>query len=366
MRLPGKVPIGLFGYDEVGEIGLYAAAARPRIDAACVNGYFDNRNDLWRHPSIATSSVSSNSLHGRLPRCDRLRHLASAPKGSKEGEKRPVVVCQHGLEGRPSDPADPTVDSPCYHRFAVRLAEQGFITFAPQNLYIFGDRFRTLQRKANPLKKTLFSVIVPQHQQITDWLKSFACGRPHADRLLRCSPTVGESKARSRSWSARTVNGQGDACISATADFNELGREIAELTSARVPIAAACGREFLEHAGRWPSSGQPSVGTLRYAEMAALIRRPSTTPGRTVDAASRVSSGSSWIDPIQLADKVPRLNDAQARRSAATRCAAAVCRRPAQLINARGRLLHVCAAPELSRSSTARRDPVCTIMADRL
>ena len=59
-----------------------------------------------------------------------------------------------------------------YHKYAVRLAEKGFITFAPQNLYIFQDRFRTLQRKANPLKKTLFSVIVPQHQQITDWLKS--------------------------------------------------------------------------------------------------------------------------------------------------------------------------------------------------
>ena len=94
------------------------------------------------------------------------------PKGIKEGEKRPVVVCQHGLEGRPQDVADPKVESPYYHQFAVRLAEQGFITFAPQNLYIFGDRFRTLQRKANPLKKTLFSVIVPQHQQITDWLKS--------------------------------------------------------------------------------------------------------------------------------------------------------------------------------------------------
>ena len=94
------------------------------------------------------------------------------PKGIKEGEKRPVVVCQHGLEGRPRDVADPKVDNPAYHQFAVRLAEQGFITFAPQNLYIFEDRFRTLQRKANPLKKTLFSVIVPQHQQITDWLKT--------------------------------------------------------------------------------------------------------------------------------------------------------------------------------------------------
>jgi dienelactone hydrolase len=92
------------------------------------------------------------------------------PKDLKEGEKRPVVVCQHGLEGRPQDVV--TGNNDAYHDFAARLAERGFITFAPQNLYIFGDRFRTLQRKANPIKKTLFSIIVPQHQQITDWLKS--------------------------------------------------------------------------------------------------------------------------------------------------------------------------------------------------
>ena len=28
------------------------------------------------------------------------------PKDIKPGEKRPVVVCQHGLEGRPQDVAD--------------------------------------------------------------------------------------------------------------------------------------------------------------------------------------------------------------------------------------------------------------------
>ncbi len=94
------------------------------------------------------------------------------PRGIKSGERRPVVVCQHGLEGRPRELADPKVDSPFYHHFAATLAAEGFVTFAPQNLYIFGDRFRSLQRKANPLKKTLFSVIVPQHQQITDWLRT--------------------------------------------------------------------------------------------------------------------------------------------------------------------------------------------------
>jgi dienelactone hydrolase len=92
------------------------------------------------------------------------------PKDLKPGERRPVVVCQHGLESHAQDTI--AGDSHYYHNFAGRLCEEGFITFAPQNLYIFHDRFRTLQRKANPLGKTLYSIIVPQHQQITDWLKA--------------------------------------------------------------------------------------------------------------------------------------------------------------------------------------------------
>lgn len=92
------------------------------------------------------------------------------PKHVEPGERRPVVVCQHGLEGRPQDTI--TGDSRFYHDFAARLCEEGFVTFAPQNLYLFADRFRTLQRKANPLGRTLYSIMVPQHQQITDWLKT--------------------------------------------------------------------------------------------------------------------------------------------------------------------------------------------------
>ncbi len=95
------------------------------------------------------------------------------PKDIQPGERRPVVVCQHGLEGRPQQLV--TGNHRAYHDQAAKLAEQGFITFAPQNLYIFGDRFRTLQRKANPLKKTLFSLMVPQHQQIVNWLSSLDC-----------------------------------------------------------------------------------------------------------------------------------------------------------------------------------------------
>ena len=43
------------------------------------------------------------------------------------------------------------------YQFAAQLAERGYITYAPQNPYIFEDRFRTLQRKGNPLEQvTLF------------------------------------------------------------------------------------------------------------------------------------------------------------------------------------------------------------------
>jgi hypothetical protein len=103
--------------------------------------------------------------------------LLLVPKGLKPGERRPVVVCQHGLEGRPQHVADPKADERTYHRFGCRLAERGYVVFAPQNPYIFTDRFRTLQRKANPLGLTLFSFIVPQHRQITDWL----AGLPFVD-----------------------------------------------------------------------------------------------------------------------------------------------------------------------------------------
>ena len=92
------------------------------------------------------------------------------PKDIKPGERRPVVVCQHGLEGRPSDVADARIDSPYYHRFAARLADEGFVTYAPQNPYIGEDRFRLIQRKGHPLKLSLFSFVLGQHERTLDWL----------------------------------------------------------------------------------------------------------------------------------------------------------------------------------------------------
>jgi cephalosporin-C deacetylase-like acetyl esterase len=97
------------------------------------------------------------------------------PKDLQPGERRPVVVCQHGLEGVPEDTVgqDPKHKGyAAYKGFAAALADRGFIVYAPHNPYRGQDRFRVLQRKANPLGLSLFSFIIAQHAVTTDWLAS--------------------------------------------------------------------------------------------------------------------------------------------------------------------------------------------------
>jgi dienelactone hydrolase len=90
------------------------------------------------------------------------------PKDIRPGERRPVVVCQHGRQGLPLETVEG--DTLYYRNFAARLAEEGFVTFSPHNLYRGEDRYRWLSRKANTVKASLFSFIVSQHEQILRWL----------------------------------------------------------------------------------------------------------------------------------------------------------------------------------------------------
>jgi dienelactone hydrolase len=96
--------------------------------------------------------------------------ILCVPKDLKPGEKRPVVVCQHGRNGLPQDVI--TGDKPAYRNFAARLADQGFITFAPHNLYRKEAYYRTLSRMGNTIGLSMFSVIIRHHQQWLNWLGS--------------------------------------------------------------------------------------------------------------------------------------------------------------------------------------------------
>lgn len=100
------------------------------------------------------------------------------PEGLQADEKRPVVVCQHGLEGLAIDTISRASGGfPFYKAFAGELARRGFIVYAPQNPYRGGDKFRVIQRQLNPLKLSLFSFIIRQHERTLQWLRTL----PHVD-----------------------------------------------------------------------------------------------------------------------------------------------------------------------------------------
>jgi len=177
------------------------------------------------------------------------------PTDLKPDEKRPVVVCQHGLEGRPQNII--TGDHEAYHDFAAKLAERGFITFSPQNLYIFTDRFRTLQRKSYPLKKTLFSTIVPQHQQIVDWLETLPFVDPKRIGFYGLS-YGGKSAMRIPPLVPEYVL---SIC---SADFNEW-------VAKNAATAGTIGRYSYVWSGEYEIFEWDLGSTFNYAEMAALI-----------------------------------------------------------------------------------------------
>jgi dienelactone hydrolase len=92
------------------------------------------------------------------------------PKDLRRGERRPVIVCQHGLEGTPREVTDPKIDNRFYHHFGANLADLGFVVYAPQNPCVGRDHFRIIQRMAHPLNLSINSFILGQNEQTLNWL----------------------------------------------------------------------------------------------------------------------------------------------------------------------------------------------------
>ncbi len=178
------------------------------------------------------------------------------PKDLKPGEQRPVVVCQHGRGSLPKDTVEG--DDAYYHNFAARLADRGYVVFAPHNLYRGEDRYRWLSRKANGVKASLFSFIIGQHDQLLRWLGSlpFVDGKRIAFYGLSYG---GETAVR-----VPTVL-EGYKLSICSADFNSWTRK----------VAATDERFSFMYTIEWEMPYFNMGSTFDYAEMAYLmIPRP--------------------------------------------------------------------------------------------
>lgn len=99
------------------------------------------------------------------------------PLGLKPGEKRPLVVLQHGLQGRPQWLFQQPPGRPLevYSNYGETLVKAGFVVYIPQNPYIHD--FRPIARLANPLGLSLYSFILAQYERMIEWLAT----RPEVD-----------------------------------------------------------------------------------------------------------------------------------------------------------------------------------------
>lgn len=183
------------------------------------------------------------------------------PKDLQANEKRPVVVCQHGLEGTPMDTiSNEPRSSRAYKSFSAELARRGFIVYAPQNPYRGLDAFRTLQRKSNPVGRSLFSYITAQHLVTLRWLSSIPL--VDRDRIAFYGLSYGGKTAMRVPALLPPTEDEPGYCLSiCSADFNEWVAKNASY-DARVSYLWTGEYEIFE----W------NMGHIaNYAELAKLI-----------------------------------------------------------------------------------------------
>lgn len=174
------------------------------------------------------------------------------PKDLKPGEKRPVVVCQHGRNGVPTDVINAHKEA--YHDFAARLVERGYIVLAPHNLYKTEALYRMLSRKGNAVKTSMFSVILRHHEQWLNWLETLPNVDPKRIAFYGLS-YGGESAMRLPSLLDRY-------CLSiCSGDFNDWTRK----------VASTDDRHSFMFTNEWEMPYFNMGSTFSYAELSYLI-----------------------------------------------------------------------------------------------
>ena len=181
------------------------------------------------------------------------------PKNMGPAERRPVVVCQHGAAGYPSHVIS-RADQPNYSKtwlgLGADLADRGFIVLAPNNPNaVSGQAFLDLQRKANPIGKSIFSLITANHQRLLEWLRT----QPFVDpqRIAFYGLSYGGKTA------VRVPALLPEYCLSiCSGDWNDYVPKMMSVRRDKNTFMFTASHETIEF---------NLANTFSYAEMAALI-----------------------------------------------------------------------------------------------
>ena len=181
------------------------------------------------------------------------------PKGMRPGEQRPVVVCQHGAAGYPShviSRAGQPDYSKTWRGLGADVADRGFIVLVPNNPNaVSGQAFLDLQRKANPIGKSIFSLITANHQRLLEWLKTQSYVDPQ--RIAFYGLSYGGKTA------VRVPALLTDYCLSiCSGDWNDYVPKMMSVRRDKNTFMFTASHETIEF---------NLANTFSYAEMAALI-----------------------------------------------------------------------------------------------
>ena len=182
--------------------------------------------------------------------------LLLLPSDIQEGEKRPSVVVQPGLECTPYDAIDR--DQAGTWGVGARLADLGYVVFIPQNLYRGGDEFRALDKRARAINTTMWSIMIGQHEQILAWLGSLSYVDASRIGFYGCS--YGGTTAM---YLVSVVEGY---CLSiCSANFNDFTAKIA---GTQAPVFE---KSYMYDSKQWEFPIFNMGNTFGHAELGYLI-----------------------------------------------------------------------------------------------
>ncbi|MDO5552615.1 MAG: hypothetical protein Q4G68_02525 [Planctomycetia bacterium] len=214
------------------------------------------------------------------------------PKDMKPDEKRPVVVFQHGLSGI----FEAGFRGGGYRYIAPHLAKEGYVVLAMQGM-ARSPMFRVPGgRKANCVGKSLFSFIIPQHEQMLKWLRTLPYvkgdkiglyGISYGGRTAVRVPSVVQDYTLSISssdftnWAIRCASSRESYSYVGTGEYESNEFDMANTFSHAELVSLIAPRPFMVERGYGDLCGDAQNVGSEYAKVRLLYEYNLKIPERT-------------------------------------------------------------------------------------